>query len=115
MPSSPDRIRHLDAVRAAEEEILLAVAGRDMDEAGAGLGGDEIAEQQRHVVIVALPAQRMGADGAGQRRALHHAQHVMRGDPRRRDEPRQQRQRDQQLVAGAHAGPSATPSTWISA
>ena len=51
-----------------------------MDEAGAGLGGDEIAEQQRRVLVVAAPAQRMRADRAGQLRALQHVQHVMRGD-----------------------------------
>ena len=38
-----DRLRHVQPVRAAKDEIVLAMAGRDMDEAGAGVGGDEIA------------------------------------------------------------------------
>jgi hypothetical protein len=33
-----DRLRHLDAVLAAELEVVLAVAGGDVDEAGAGVG-----------------------------------------------------------------------------
>ena len=55
-----DRLRDIQPVGAAEVEIVLAVARRDVHEAGAGLGGDEIAEQQRRVLVVAAPAQRMG-------------------------------------------------------
>ena len=48
------RIRHPDV------EVLAAVAGRGVDEAGAGVVGDVIAGQQRHVEIVApVPLQRM--------------------------------------------------------
>ena len=51
-------------MRAAEFEVLLAVAGRGVDEAGAGVGGDVIAREKRHVEIVALPPERVGADEA---------------------------------------------------
>ena len=60
-----DGVGDFQAVRAAEVEVLLAVAGGDVDEAGAGLGGDEVAEQQRRVLVVAAAAQRMRADDAG--------------------------------------------------
>ena len=49
------RLRHRQAMRAAEVEIVLAMAGGDMDEAGAGLGCDEIAGQKRNIKLV--PAQ----------------------------------------------------------
>ena len=61
-----DRIRHFQSVLAAEHEVVLAGVRRDVHQAGAGLGGNEIAEQQRHVEIVATTAQRMRADGADQ-------------------------------------------------
>ena len=64
------RFRDFQPVGAAEDEVVLAMAGRDVDEAGAGLGGDEIGQQQRRVLLVAPAAQRMGADDAGQRLAL---------------------------------------------
>ena len=52
-------------------EVLAAVAGRGVDEAGAGVVGDVIAGEQRHVeIIAALLAQRMRAD--------HRRQHVGR-------------------------------------
>ena len=46
-------------------EVLGPVARRDMDEAGALLGGDVIGRNQRHREVVALPAQGVGADAAG--------------------------------------------------
>ena len=66
-----DGLRHLDAVAHAELVVVRAVAGRDMDEAGAVLGGDEIAGQQRHVELIAAGRRkRMRGDGAGERGAL---------------------------------------------
>ena len=47
-------------------EILGAVARRDVDEAGALLGGDVIGGDQRHRKVVAPAAQGVGADGAGE-------------------------------------------------
>ena len=41
------RVGHLEPVPGTQLEIVLAVAGRDVDEARALLGGDEIAGQQR--------------------------------------------------------------------
>ena len=70
----PHRVRHLDAVLAAEREILLAMAGRDMHEAGAGIGGDEIRHEERHVMVVAAPAQRMRRDRAGELLTLNNVQ-----------------------------------------
>ncbi len=53
----------------AELEILLAMAGRGVDEAGAGIVGDVIAFQEQDREIVALPAQRMRR-GVAERREL---------------------------------------------
>ena len=58
-----DRFRHWQAVGAAEREIVLAMAGGDVDEAGAGLGGDEVAGQQRHVEAVAALRRVPAAQG----------------------------------------------------
>ncbi len=46
----------LQAIGAAEHEVVLAVAGRGMDEAGAGLGRHIGRRQQRHVEFIALSA-----------------------------------------------------------
>ena len=53
-------------IRGPDFEILAAVAGRGMHEAGAGIVGDVIAFQQRHDEIVAELAQRMTAAEQGQ-------------------------------------------------
>jgi hypothetical protein len=95
------RFRHLDAVLPAEIEIVLAVAGGDMHEAGAGLGGDEITEENRHIEIIAAPAQRMGAARAGHLGALQHMPHMVGFHPHRLAGLRQQRQRHHQYFAGA--------------
>ena len=42
-------------------EIVFAMAGRGMDKAGAGIGGDMLAGKQRHFEVVALAAERMRA------------------------------------------------------
>ncbi len=69
------------------------MAGRHVDKAGALLGGDEIAQQQRYVELVATPAQWVGGDSARQRRAGQGAEDVVGGDAGCLDELRQQGQR----------------------
>jgi hypothetical protein len=94
-----DGLRDGQVVRAAEVEVVLAMAGRDVDEAGAGLGGDEVAGQQGHVEIVAA---RRAADGRRWRRRvppLEHAAQRVRADAGFLLEAGQQRKRDQQQVA----------------
>ena len=52
-------------IRRPDVEVLAAVAGRGVHEAGAGVVGDVVAGEQRHVEIVAaMPLQRMRADNA---------------------------------------------------
>src|SRR3546814_19541222 len=60
-----DREDGVDAVRLAQVEIILAMVGRHMDEAGDAVGGDEIAraegagggvEYQRAFPILVIPA-----------------------------------------------------------
>ena len=46
---------------ATETEVIGAVAGRDVHKAGALVHRDEIAGEERHVVIVSLPSQGMYA------------------------------------------------------
>ena len=96
-------IRHRDAVGAAEEEIILAMAGRHMHDAGAGLGGDEIAQHHRHVEGIAriLAGQRMVEFLALQLGALEQAQDTMSGDAGLLDKIVQQRFGDDQLFADA--------------
>src|SRR3546814_10645359 len=62
-----DREDGVDAVRLAQVEIILAMVGRHMDEAGAAVGGDEIAREegagagvefQRGFPIIVIPALR---------------------------------------------------------
>src|SRR5690606_37737726 len=57
-----------DAVRLAQLEVVLAVIGRHVDEAGAALGGDELARQERPRLGV-KPAEvvhRVAGNGAGE-------------------------------------------------
>src|SRR3546814_2299017 len=79
-----DREDGVDAVRLAQVEIILAMVGRHMDEAGAAVGGDEIAREegagagvefQRAFPILVIPAfagmtkvvvDRVAGDGAGE-------------------------------------------------
>src|SRR3546814_2115208 len=42
-----DREDGVDAVRLAQQEIVLAMVGRHVNQAGARLGGDEIAGEER--------------------------------------------------------------------
>src|SRR5947207_4656958 len=85
-----DRLRHLDAVFDAEQEIVLAMAGRDMDEAAAILVADEIAGEERHGEIVTLPGKRMARNRAGERRALERERIRRDGEARGLLETRQQ-------------------------
>src|SRR3546814_12978617 len=79
-----DREDGVDAVRLAQVEIILAMVGRHMDEAGAAVGGDEIAREegagagvefQRAFPILVIPAfagmtkvvvDRVAGDGDGE-------------------------------------------------
>ena len=85
------RLRDRQAMGAAEREVILAMARRDVDEAGAGFGRDEIAGQQRHVELIAMAAQRMRGEGAGKVRALDQPNDGMRADAGVLFELRQQR------------------------
>ena len=95
-----DGIRHLDAVGPAQLEIFLAMARGDVDEAGAGLGGDVVRRIHRHVVVIAAPTHRVGADSAEQVTPLVDVHDMVGFDPRRRADLRQQGQRDQHALAG---------------
>jgi len=46
-PAIVDREDRVDPVFAAQVEIVLAMVGRHVDEAGAAIGGDEVASQHR--------------------------------------------------------------------
>src|SRR3546814_18078320 len=70
-----DREHGVDAVCLAQVEIILAVIGRHMDEAGAAVGGDEIAGEegaragvkfQRPFPILVIPAK-AGIEGGVRR------------------------------------------------
>ena len=63
-----DREHRVDAVRLAQLEVVLAVVGRHVDEAGAAVGGDEVAGQERPR-LGEEPAEvvhRVAGDGAGE-------------------------------------------------
>ena len=75
-----DRLGHLDSVGLAQFPVVGPVPRRDVDDAGAFLGGGETGGQRRHVEIVTLAGQGMAADGAFQVRALENGDHVGRGD-----------------------------------
>ena len=68
-----DREHRVDAMRLAQVEIVLAMVGRHVDEAGAGVGGDELAGQERARpgVEVAEAVHRVAGDRSGERRARH--------------------------------------------
>ena len=83
---------------AAQIEVILAMARRDMHEPCAGFGGDEIAGQQRHIEFIAMPAQRMRGQRAGKLRTLDHALDAMRANAGILFKLRQQGQRDQQPI-----------------
>src|SRR6185312_8131856 len=55
------RLRHLDAIRAAEFPVVGAMARRDVDESRALVGSDELAWQNRNRKVIAFAAERMGA------------------------------------------------------
>ena len=58
--------------RRPDIEILAAVAGRGMDEAGAGVGGDVVAFEQRHAEFITA------GEAAKRMRALHRRQRACR-------------------------------------
>ena len=73
-----DRVGHFHAVGDAELVVVGAVARRDVHEARAGVGGDEVARQQADVELEALAAQRMGRDQPLEILGRHVAQHLGR-------------------------------------
>ena len=94
-----DGLRHLQAEGAADLEILLAMAGGGVDEAGALLDGDMLAGQQRHVEVVAAIAPRVAAVGAFQVAAFRVGERVMAGDAGPFGQGRPQRIGHQQALA----------------
>jgi hypothetical protein len=62
----------LDAMGLAQREVVLAMVGRHVDQAGAAFGGDEIAREQRARLgkEAAQRVHRVAGDGAGEVRAL---------------------------------------------
>ena len=99
-----DGFRNGQVMRAAQIEVILTMARRDMHKTRAGFGGNEIAGQQRHIEFIAMPAQRMRGQRAGQFRALDHALDAMRADACILLKLRQQRQRDQQPIPDLQMG-----------
>ena len=69
-----DGFGDVEIIGAAEVEVVLAVAGGDVDEAGAGFGGDEVGEQEGGVLVVAPASEGVGHDGAGEVLALERGQ-----------------------------------------
>src|SRR6516165_9688707 len=61
-PIGRNCVRHRQAVCLPELEIVGAVSGGDMYEAGSLIGLDKAGREQRHVEIVALSPQRMRSD-----------------------------------------------------
>ncbi len=88
-----------DAVGAAQREILLAMRRRHVHQAGPLLGGDEVTQQDRRVVVVALAAKRVGAERPFEVRPVHDLQQVVRGDAERRADRPNQVQRHQDRLA----------------
>ena len=72
--------RDWQVVCAAQIEVILTMARRDMHKARAGFGGDKIAGQQRHIELIAMPAQRMRCHRARKFVALDHALDAMRAN-----------------------------------
>ncbi len=67
-----DREDGVDAGRLADQEILLAMVGRHVDEAGAGIGGDMVAGEERTGLgeEAAEMMHRVAGDGASELGAL---------------------------------------------
>ena len=91
----PDRLRHLDAVRLAQHEIVGAVARCDMHEARARIHRHEVADEDAYLEVVALAVQRVPADRADQILATESGHHLVRGDLRVAAEILDQRLGDQ--------------------
>ena len=82
----------------AELEIVGAVRGGDVDEAGALLGVDEVRRQHRHLELVAQAVQRVAQDGAGERRAGQLGQRPVAGDAGLGGDALDQARGEQQLL-----------------
>ena len=75
-PVRTDRVVHRQAVNTTDLEVFLAVSGRGVNRAGAGLGGDMITEDYRNVLVVEGVTQfhvlqRRAAGRTQLRRVLH--------------------------------------------
>ena len=73
-----DREDGVDAMRLAQLEIVLAMVGRHMDQAGAAVGGDELAGQEGAGPReeAAEMVHRVAGDGAGEFGAFQFSRHV---------------------------------------
>ena len=76
------RVGHLEAMPRAELEVVGAVRGRDVHEARAFLGADEITRKQRHREVVALAVQGVTQDRSGKIAAGDVGHRAMAADPR---------------------------------
>ncbi len=103
------RVRDVEAVARTQLEIVLAMARGDVDQAGALLGGDEVAGQQRHGEIVAtgMAGERMAGDAAGERRAVELGQRLVAEDAGGVGDLGQPLDRDHQPLAHPRQGPVA--------
>ena len=81
-----DREDRIDPVLAAQVEVVLAMVGRHVDEAGAAIGGDEIARQHRAEGFVepAEGVHRVADLGSGEVGAFAAPMLVDRGEPHAR-------------------------------
>src|SRR5205085_951990 len=78
LPVAGDREDGIDAVRLAEQEIVLAMVRRHVDEPGARIGGDEIAGEERPRLgeEAAEMVHRVAGDGAGEVGAFEGGDHA---------------------------------------
>ena len=80
----PDIVCYRQPVQHAVVVIVRAVAGGDVDEAGARIHGDEISRMHRHVVVIeavglSMSAQGMGTDSTSEGSARDFALHFPLG------------------------------------
>jgi hypothetical protein len=59
-----DRVGDFQAVFQTGDVVVMAVAGRDVDQADAGFGGDEVGQDHRHLVVVERMLQRRPSSAA---------------------------------------------------
>ena len=71
---SMPRASSVGAILLPDLEVLGAMAGRGVDEARAGIVGDMLAGEQRHIEVVAALAKRMRRDDSFESRPRHVAE-----------------------------------------